>query len=294
MKVLVTGANGFIGRQCLPKLLQRGFHVCAISSQDRRSGDVEWRRANLLNAEEMRVAVASLRPTHLLHLAWITTPGVYWTSPENLQWLAASLQLIEEFRSRNGMRAVVAGTCAEYDWTEGVCSETTTALRPATLYGTCKHALQQVLASLSKQRAISAAWGRIFFTYGPDEHPSRLIPSVVGRLLSRVPVECTTGTQRRDFLFVEDVADALVALLVSEASGAVNIASGRAVAIRDVVMEIAGRLQGEALINFGARPSPPGDPELLAGDPARLTELGWAPRLNLSAGPDLPGQRFRL
>ena len=147
MKVLVTGANGFIGRQCLPKLLQRGFHVCAISSQDRRSGDVEWRRANLLNAEEMRVAVASLRPTHLLHLAWITTPGVYWTSPENLQWLAASLQLIEEFRSRNGMRAVVAGTCAEYDWTEGVCSETTTALRPATLYGTCKHALQQVLAS---------------------------------------------------------------------------------------------------------------------------------------------------
>ena len=288
MTVLLTGGNGFIGRHCIPKLLDRGYDVCAVSSQARRASDVDWRQVDLLDAGAMRAVIASVRPTHLLHMAWVTTPGAYWTSNENLQWLAASLQLLEEFRHAGGARVVAAGTCAEYDWSSGVCSEATTPLRPATLYGTCKHALQEVLQAFGRQNGLSSAWGRVFFTYGPHEHPARLVPSVVGRLLTGTPVPCTDGRQRRDFLFVEDVADAFVCLLASKVSGAVNIASGIPVTVHDLVRGIASRLDGEALLRFGARPAAPGDPDTLSADVTRLRdELGWTPQYSLGRGLDV-------
>ena len=156
---------------------------------------------------------------------------------------------------------------------------------PATLYGSCKHALQEVLQAFARQKGMSAAWGRVFFTYGPHEHPARLVPSVVGRLLYRRAGAVHGRWQRRDFLFVADVADAFVALLASEVSGPVNIASGVPVTVHDLIRDIAIRLDGEALLRFGARPAAPGDPDMLSADVTRLRdELGWTPKYHKPGG----------
>ena len=88
----------------------------------------------------------SVQPTHLLHLAWFAVPGQFWTSPENLRWVQASLELLSVFESVGGRRLVVAGSCDEYEWSDVDCDEHDTPLRPATLYGTCKHALHLVMA----------------------------------------------------------------------------------------------------------------------------------------------------
>ena len=206
-------------------------------------------------------------------------------SPENLAWLEASLHLLRSFADSGGQRVVIAGTCFEYDWDYGFCRESRTPLNPATLYGTCKHALQTTLAGLSRQTGLSSAWGRIFFLYGPHEHPDRLVSSVIRSLIKGEEAKCTPGEQIRDFLHVADVAGAFAALLDSEVSGPVNIASGRPVAVKEVIQTIAAQLGREELVKLGALPARSGEPHLLVADAARLErEVQHVPRYDLAEG----------
>lgn len=292
-RALVTGATGFIGRHAAASLLRRGYEVHAVSSNppddarddgDKRE-DVRWHRADLLDTGDVSRLMRAVEPTHLLHFAWYAVPGKYWTSLENFRWVRASLDLLQAFEGSGGKRAVFAGTCAEYDWNYELCSEQTTPLAPATLYGTCKHALRLMLDAYGRQTGLSTAWGRIFFLYGTHEHPDRLVASVARALLKGEAALCSHGRQVRDFLYVEDVADAFVALLASEVGGAVNIASGRPVALKTVVEAIARQLEREDLLQLGARPAPANEPPVLTADVARLGgEVGWRPHYSLDAG----------
>lgn len=286
-RVLLTGASGFIGRHCVEPLLASGYEVHAVSSRDVEgsSPGVFRHRADLMDSERVAGLMDEVRPTHLLHLAWFAEPGKFWTSPENLRWVRASLGLLEEFERRGGERAVMAGTCAEYDWNYGYCSERFTPLAPSTLYGSCKHALRIASSAFAEQVGLSAAWGRVFFLYGPHEHPARLVSSVVNAVLRDEAAPCSHGEQIRDFLHVADVADAFAALLDSDVSGAVNIASGRPVAIKDIVYEIGGKAGRRDLIRLGARPAPEDEPSLLVADVGRLRdEVGWIPEYDLDRG----------
>lgn len=286
-RVLLTGARGFVGRQCVPLLIERGYEVHAVSSKApaENIAGVEWHRADLLDSVHVAELLAQTRPTHLLHLAWYAVPGKYWTSLENLRWVRASLDLLQAFAQHGGRRVVVAGTCAEYDWRYGYCSEKVTPLEPSTLYGTCKHSLRLMLDALAVQSELSAAWGRIFFVYGPHEYPERLIASVIRSLLGDQVARCSHGNQIRDFLYVSDVAEACVCLLESDVIGPVNIASGRPVALREVIFEIARKLNREDLIRLNAVPAAPNEPPLLVADVKRLTEeVGWKPKYELNEG----------
>lgn len=287
-RVLITGASGFIGRACLDALAARDAEVHGVMrSSDRPAPpQVQVHRVDLLDSRQAEALVAKVRPTHLLHLAWVTAPGESWTSKLNVAWVAASLNLLQAFAESGGARVVMAGSCAEYDWSSGgVCLEKATPLTPASLYGTCKNALRSVLDSFAAHVKLSAAWARIFFLYGPHEHPKRLVPSVIRSILDRQPVACTAGTQQRDWLHVSDVGDALVALLFSDVQGAINIGSGRAVAVKDVVMRIADLLGRPDLPRLGDLPIRAGDPPLLTADVTRLqSELRWTLRFELDQG----------
>ena len=288
-KVLVTGASGFIGSDCLAPLLARGYEVHAVSSRpggQLEQRDVHWHQADLTAGQSAEL-LESVRPTHLLHLAWYTAPGAFWTSTENLHWVRASLELLRSFAECGGLRVVFAGSCAEYEWKYDVYSEESTPLVPATLYGACKHGLHTIFEAYARQAGLNAAWGRIFFLYGPNEHPQRLVASVIRSLLRNEPAQCSHGRQIRDLLFSKDVAEAFVALLDSEVTGSVNIGSGTPVALKDVVVRIGEKLGRQELIQLGAQAAPAGEPPVLVADIARLREeVGWHPRYDLDQGLD--------
>ena len=263
-RYLVTGASGFLGRACLPRLIESGHEVHAVSRVARDDIGVTWHRTDLLNDNPARL-LELIQPTHLLHLAWFADPGEFWESPLNGQWLASSRALLDAF---GGARVVVAGSCAEYDWRAGVCRESETPLKPISAYSRAKVELSRDLAG----RSLSSAWARMFWPYGPGEPQQKLVASVVQGLLAGRPVPCTEGLQRRDFMYIDDVAGALVALCDSEVTGPVNIGSGQAVAVRDLVLQFATALDRQDLIEFGARPSNPAEPPLVVADVTRLTE----------------------
>lgn len=229
--------------------------------------------------------MAVVQPSRLLHFAWYAKPGEYWNSLENIRWVEGSLHLLRAFQRIGGKRVVMAGTCAEYEWGEGDCSEQTTPLVPTTLYGASKNALQNLLKDFSRVTGLSSAWGRIFFLYGPGENPRRLVSSVILNLLANRIAPCSHGGQIRDFLHVDDVASAFVSLLMSTVDGPVNIASGCPVMLREVVLAAADCLAARHLVQFGALPVQADEPLRIVGNRCRLyDEVGWRPRYDLAAG----------
>lgn len=285
-RAIVTGASGFIGRYAVAGLLDRGFDVHALGrSGDEPVGGAIWHRIDLLRDAEVETTIERIKGSHLLHLAWSATPPSYWTTPENLMWVRSSLHLFSCFHRAGGTRAVGVGTCAEYEWSHGICIEDVTPTQPSTLYGVSKDCTQRMLRAFSKAAGLSSAWARVFHTYGPGEHVARLVPSVILGLLAGRPVPCTAGNQIRDYLHVADVASALVALLESDVSGPVNLGSGRPLVLRELVSGITTLTGCGELIQFGARPLPASEPAVLLPSVERLShEVKWTPKFDLDQG----------
>lgn len=284
-RVLLTGAGGFIGAHCIRPLLERGFEVHAVSRAP-RSGDggATWHEADLLRPGAAQALLERVKPTHLLHLAWFVVPGKLITAPENFEWVAASFELVRRFAEAGGRRVAVCGSGYEYDWSYGYCTEGLTPCVPDTIYGACKHALHEMVRAYASNRKLSFAWPRVFFLYGPREHPQRLVSSVVRALLRGEPAPCSHGRQIRDYLHVQDVADGLVAVLDAEVEGAINVSSGQATTLREIVLT-AGRLVGRPeLIQLGAVPARSNDVPLVVGASARAAGIGWVPRHDLESG----------
>lgn len=310
-RVLVSGAGGFIGRWSVPALCAAGYEVHAVLGPATPIPpplrDAVVHRLDLLDAAAVAATMASLEPSHLLHFAWVTAPGVYWESGDNARWLAAGTSLLASFRRHGGVRAVLAGTCAEYDWSQvGVCHEATSPLAAvvdaaagdvarrsdraedihgASAYVRSKLALAAVLRDLGRSTGLSTAWGRVFFQYGPHEHPDRLVASVITRLLSGQEARCSHGRQIRSFLHAADVGSAFAALLDSTVEGAVNIGSAERISIADLIGRIGTRIGRPELVRLGARPASPREPDLLIPDVGRLQEeVRWRPRFGLDDG----------
>ena len=286
-RVLVTGAAGFIGRHCLPILISNGFevHAADVLVPKENPHGLHWHQVDLLDTKQCSELLATICPTHLLHFAWYAKPGEYWNSLENIRWVEGSLHLLRAFHMNGGKRVVMAGTCAEYDWKFGYCSEYVTPRVPSSLYGTCKNAMQHLLKDFSRETGLSSAWGRIFFLYGPHENPNRLVSSVIIKLIQNKTAPCSHGNQIRDFLHVEDVASAFVSLLMSNVEGPVNIASGKPIALKKIILSIADTLGKKPLVKLGALPQKENEPSVIFGDTKRLfSEVIWQPRYDIDRG----------
>lgn len=291
-RVLITGATGFVGSNALTPLLERGYEVHAVARRppaepvhEPARGAVTWHAVDLLDGEAAAAATAAIAPSHLLHFAWYAVHRLFWTSPLNVQWVEASLRLLRAFEAVGGRRAVLAGTCAEYDPAAGWCSEATTTLAPSLPYGIAKDALRRLLGAQGNSGKLSWAWGRIFHLHGPGEHAARLVPDVTRAMLRGEPTRCSHGRQIRDYQHVDDVAAGFVALLDAEGvEGAVNVASGAPRELREVVRAVADAVGKPELVRFGDVPAA-GDAPLLIADVRRLREeVGFTPRWSFEAG----------
>lgn len=292
-RVLVTGATGFIGRHAVSALLERGFDVAAATADGEDPGvlgpGVECRFCDLHDDGRRRRLVQDVRASHLLHLAWNVAHGTFWSSPDNLRWAATSANLFREFTGAGGTRIVGAGTCAEYDWTDGHCTEEVTPSRPSSLYGACKDATFRILAAWARETGTSAAWGRVFHLYGPNEHPRRFVPSMILDLLAGRPASCAHPAHVRDLMHVADVGGAFAAILASGVDGAVNVAAGEPHAFGEIAAILAGKTGG-TLSPPAIRPelaSSPTDPSRITAETRRLRDaVGFAPHFSLDAGLD--------
>lgn len=284
MKILITGAAGFIGSHIARQLVREGHEVHAVVRPE----------TNLWRLEDIRDSIHFIHGDLLdssfiphpspfdlcVHLAWYVEPGKYLHSPLNKDWVEASLRLAQQLKETGCRRFVAAGTCFEYATSDPPQHESTPTA-PSTLYVQSKLELFNALPSVG----IDFAWVRFFYQYGPYEDPRRLMPVVINLLRRGEEAKLVPGDRIRDYLHIEDVASAVCAIAQSNLTGAVNIGSGEPVTVRDIAMRLGRLLDHIDLIKLGALPYSPTEPMHLLADNTKLREgTGWKPRYNLEDG----------
>lgn len=285
-KVLVTGGAGFLGRVVIPNLAAMGYQVHAVTHHAKiNEPSTISHKANLLNCIAARNLISTIKPDALVLLAWHMAPENA-SATENFDWIAPTITLIETFAEVGGRRVLVCGSCAEYDWKAPTpFSESFTPLDPASAYGSAKLALFQEFTALCDRSEISGVWARPFFMYGPGEARRRLAADVIVSLLQGRPALCSPGNQLRDYLHVSDVASAISMLLSSDAIGPVNIGSGKAIPIKDLILEIADQIDATSLVKLGALEVQEDEADKVEADINRLQAATcWTPHFDLKNG----------
>jgi nucleoside-diphosphate-sugar epimerase len=282
-RVLVTGGTGFIGRQVVASLTRRGHEVSAVSrgiahTSTGATADEPPYRVDLLNEHDRQRLISEVRPEVMVHLAWTTTHGAFWTSLQNLDWVHASLELARLFIDGGGRRLVGLGTCAERS---SKTSPKTRGTSPGSLYGAAKLSTATILQSLCEQASVSFAWPRVFFTFGPGEDRQRFVPQLVDSLAAGRVAIVRQPDLVRDFLPVEVLGETLSQVALSDLTGAFDVGSGVGVALGDLATQLAQIIGAEELLSLAKDPTPSSAPALVADLTPFREHFGTQPAADL-------------
>ncbi|MBE1426387.1 nucleoside-diphosphate-sugar epimerase [Desulfomicrobium macestii] len=281
MKVLVTGATGFIGRHLTMLLKSKGVDFVVLGRNFVEENGI---RVDLLNTQNFVEIMGKIKPTHLIHLAWYADHGKYWDSALNIEWIRATFYLLDAFYKNGGEHALVTGTCAEYDWRYGYCVENVTPEGPKTLYGESKCATRRVIELIKNQYKGTLTWARIFYPYGVDEAQARLVPSLFRFFRTEEAPFGVNSCAYRDFLHISDTVDAIYLCATNKIDEIINICSGKAVLIESIVREIASICGNNADKILKYESIRKDDPPFLVGDNQKLRALGWTQNVSLCDG----------
>ena len=282
MKVMLTGATGFVGRYLARELERQEIEYVSLQ-RGMKSSDRAI-QINLLDTNELEILFQKFKHTHLVHVAWYAEHGKYWNSELNLQWVLATNRLVEAFCSSGGQHVVITGTCAEYDWTNGYCIEDVTPLNPRSLYGICKDTTRRVIELVVEKHGVSMSWARVFFPYGPGESSQRLIPSLFKAFKGEILPFGVNACSYRDLIHVEDAARALLACTKTKFVGAVNICSGKPVQISEIVKVVSRINKCDPEIILKLTPKNQENNHFLVGDNKKLESVGWKQEIVLEQG----------
>ncbi|MDR3470298.1 MAG: NAD(P)-dependent oxidoreductase [Devosia sp.] len=291
MKLLLTGASGFIGSAFLGAAIAAGHEVTAVGRDPGAwrllplAGRFVYIGADLGDADTIVAILRAAAPEVVMHLAWHGVSGRERNAPEQIGNIGWTTGLFEA-SARAGVRHfVAAGSQAEYGPRSGPIAPTDPTY-PTTLYGEAKLATCRLLTRLAQGRDIRLSWLRVFSTYGPGDHPYWMLPSLIGSLLRGERPALTLGEQKWDFLNVSDAAQALLAVAASPSAGGIyNLGSGTARRLREIVTMVRDAIDPALPLGFGEIAYRDDQVMHLEADITRLTtELGWRPAVPLAEG----------
>lgn len=288
MKILLTGPTGFIGSNFVRQALARGHQIAGLALPGESlplnlpaSKQSIWLRGTLDDAPWKEIE--SFQADVCIHMAWITTPGVYLESSENFRFLESSLKFLARVRELGTNHIIGLGTCVEYQISNEPLSEERTPVAPTTPYARCKNDLRLALEAESAKTGLRFCWARVFYPYGLGEHPSRLCSSIIQKLSRGEPIVLKTPNSTKDYIYIDDLASAVITVMEKQFAGIINLGTGIGVTVREIAQTLGEKLGKGSLISE-ANP-PENDPlGYVVADNMRLTKLGWQPKYSISEG----------
>jgi nucleoside-diphosphate-sugar epimerase len=274
MKILVTGATGFVGRHVVQKLLDHGHSVVAVARNEALARSFPWYGDKRFISLDIYQPISDPipkfdKPEVVIHLAWPGLPnykGLFHFERN----LPANYQFLKSLIDGGVGRLIIAGTCFEYGMQSGCLSENLPTL-PANPYALAKDSLRKFLEALIADKPVVLQWARLFYMHGPGQNSKSLLSQLDQALIDRAKVfNMSGGEQLRDYLPVEEVASRIVSLIDHpECSGAVNICSGQPISVRRLVEQHLAKCNATILLNYGHYPYPDYEPMAFWGDDSK-------------------------
>ena len=296
-RVLVTGADGFIGSHLTRRLVADGAEVHALTSDvssvfPRRlldlRGQMEIHEGNLMDRGAMDTLARSAKPTYIFHLAAYTHVGKSWQRVDeciqaNIQ---GTMNLLQALADQGYERFVNTGTSEIYGDIEVPFREDA-VVNPISPYSVSKYAAERFCRLFQRAYGWPIVMLRPFNAYGPAQSPDRVIPEIIVRALRKEELKMTQARQTREFNYVEDLADGFVkAATTPDVNGELfNIGGGEEISMRDVATQILEIMGNPIEPQFGALPERPTEIMRMYCDSSKARQrLGWEPSHSLRDG----------
>ena len=278
MRILVTGATGFVGQHVVSKLIAHHHDVVAVARNLNRAKKMPWFDEVKFIACDLHVLKLDPSktfgiPDALVHLAWPGLPN-YKDKFHLEENLPADCDFLKSMILAGTKHVLVTGTCLEYGMQEGALSEEAEPM-PTTPYGIAKDQLREFLEELQAQHPFILQWARLFYMYGPGQNKNSLLAQLDHAIDNHDEVfNMSGGEQQRDYLPVEDVAHNITLLLEHpECSGIINCCSGKPITVRQLVEERIAKSGAKIKLNLGKYPYPDYEPMSFWGDNTKLKRI---------------------
>lgn len=279
MRVLVTGATGFIGNYVIHELLMRNVEVIATSAHLTKAKEKSW--FNLVTYIEHDIYSKVKEdlfekfksPNILIHLAW---DDLYnFKSPDHINIQLPAHRLFLENMISNGLdNLTVTGTCLEYGMQEGCLKEESASI-PTIAYPIAKHNLRLFLEKMKAKYDFNLKWIRLFYMYGVGQAEKSILPSLDKAISENQPVfNMSNGDQIRDYLSVDKVSENIVIIaLQNKKSGIINCCSGKPISVKQLVEEYLKKGNNKIKLNLGYYPYPDYEPMRFWGSTKKLKKI---------------------
>jgi len=288
MRAFITGGTGFIGKYVVNRLEKEGFNILLLTRASKenifsiiKSKKVDIVSGDLSDINKWETKLKQFKPDTAIHLAWEGIPdyGVE-TSIKNLKY---GLNLFKELAELGCKKIICTGSCWEYGQNHGKLSEDS-PIRLSNAFAAAKNALHWLGREIAKENNMQFIWTRLFYVYGPGQREKSLIPYIIKCVKEGKKPEIKTPYARNDFIYVEDVAKAIAAILEKcNQSTVYNIGSGDSTSIQDIIKIVYSKLnlQYKPKDKVFKSDNPPFD--TFWADISKIKkEIGWEPKLTIS------------
>jgi len=283
-RVLVTGANGFIGSHLCSRLCQEGAEVHAVyRSRYVDSGFCQsWWQGDLADLAQVRRIFENTRPELIFHLASHVkgAPDLEHIIPTFQSNLQSTVNLLAVAAECNCPRVVLTGSLAEPELSNGEkfpSAPYAAAKWASSGYGKMFHALYNLPVVIA----------RVFMVYGPAQMDfTKLIPYVTLSVLEGKTPKISSGQRLVDWIYVSDVVEGFLAIAGAEGidGGTVDLGSGSLVSIRSIVEQLTALIGGGISAEFGALHDRLLEPIRIARTEETFAQIGWKPKMSLHEG----------
>jgi UDP-glucose 4-epimerase len=291
MKIFITGGTGFIGKQVLRQIENGNDSIILLSNLKKKeipflknNKQIEVVMGDLSNFGLWEKRVQKFKPEAVIHMAWEGIPDYGpQMSTKNLKY---GLDLIN-FSAKIGCKIFLStGSCWEYGGQSGKLSEEM-PVKNTNAFTAAKNSIHWLGEEVANENKMRFIWTRLFYVYGPGQKDQSLVPYIIKNIQKGISPEIKNPLAENDFVYVEDVAKAIISLLKKcKKSGTYNIATGRLTSVGNVAKFIYKYYRlNEPEKNNKSRAKSKENVNGFFGDISKIKkETGWKPKISIEDG----------